>query len=221
MDKSSVHDVVLVGGSTRIPRVQSMIREFFDGKELFRSINPDEAVAYGAAIQACILSGGAVSGAVGDMVLLDVTPLSLGIEVNLNYTMSVVIPRNTAIPTKQTKRFTTLFDNQVTCTIKVYEGECASTKGNNLLGVFLLSGIPPAPRGVPVILVIFDIDVNGVMNVSAEERSTGRRNNIVIASRTGRLRKEEIERMVGEAEKRKGKGMAKLVERQALLALEA
>ncbi|RLN40962.1 hypothetical protein C2845_PM01G10960 [Panicum miliaceum] len=119
MDKSSVHDIVLVGGSTRIPRVQSVIREFFDGKELFRSINPDEAVAYGAAIQACILSGGAVSGAVGDMVLLDVTPLSLGVETN---------------------RFTTLFDNQVTCTIKVYEGECASTKGNNLLGAFVLSG---------------------------------------------------------------------------------
>jgi L1 cell adhesion molecule like protein len=216
MDKSSVHDVVLVGGSTRIPKVQHMIREFFDGKELFRCINPDEAVAYGAAIQACILTGGTVDGTVGDMVLLDVTPLSLGIEVSLHHVMSVVIPRNTAIPTKQTKVFTTMYDNQGTCAIKVYEGECGSTKENNLLGEFLLSGIAPAPRRVPVILVTFNIDVNGVMNVSAEDRCTGRKNSIVITSHTGRLRKEEIERMVREAEKRKG--MTKST--PAMLALE-
>ncbi|CAN6301368.1 unnamed protein product [Urochloa humidicola] len=145
MDKSSVHDVVLVGGSTRIPKVQNMIHEFFDGKELFRSINPDEAVAYGAAIQACILTGGTVSGAVGDMVLLDVTPLSFGIETGFDRTMSVVIPRNTAIPTKRMRTFTTLYDNQIGVTFKVYEGECTSTKGNNLLGQFVLSGIHPAP----------------------------------------------------------------------------
>ncbi|CAL4938764.1 unnamed protein product [Urochloa decumbens] len=221
MDKSSVHDVVLVGGSTRIPKVQSMIREFFDGREPFRSINPDEAVAYGAAIQACILTGGTVSGAVGDMVLLDVTPLSLGIEAGFDRTMAVVIPRNTAIPTKQTKPFTTLYDNQITVLFKVYEGECASTKDDNLLGEFVLSGIHPAPRGVPKFDVTFDIDMNGVMNVSAVDRSTGRKNNIIITSHTGRLRKEEIERMVREAEKHWGMRMTKsLKAKPAMLALE-
>ncbi|CAN6284731.1 unnamed protein product [Urochloa humidicola] len=216
MDKSSVHDVVLVGGSTRIPKVQNMIHEFFDGKELFRSINPDEAVAYGAAIQACILTGGTVSGAVGDMVLLDVTPLSLGIETGFDRTMSVVIPRNTAIPTKQTRTFTTLYDNQISVHFKVYEGECTSTKGNNLLGEFVLSGIHPAPRGVPKFDVTFDIDVNGIMNVSAVYRTTGRKNSIIITSHTGRLRKEEIERMVQEAEKHNE--MTKSI--KAMLALE-
>ncbi|CAN6295580.1 unnamed protein product [Urochloa humidicola] len=216
MDKSSVHDVVLVGGSTRIPKVQNMIHEFFDGKELFRSINPDEAVAYGAAIQACILTGGTVSGAVGDMVLLDVTPLSLGIETGFDRTMSVVIPRNTAIPTKQTRTFTTLYDNQISVLFKVYEGECTSTKGNNLLGEFVLSGIHPAPRGVPKFDVTFDIDVNGITNVSAVYRTTGRKNSIIITSHTGRLRKEEIERMVREAEKHNE--MTKSI--KAMLALE-
>ncbi|CAN6301373.1 unnamed protein product [Urochloa humidicola] len=208
VDKSSVHDVVLVGGSTRIPKVQSMLRDFFNGKELCRSINPDEAVAYGAAIQASVLSGETSDGMVGDMVLLDVTPLSLGIEVELDRTMSVVIPRNTAIPTTKKKEgFTTVFDNQTRVHIKVYEGEGTSTKDNNLLGEFLLTSILPAPMGVPCIDVTFDIDANGVLNVSAEDKTTRRRNNITITNHSGRLCTEEIERMALEVERYEGKGI--------------
>ncbi|GJN31049.1 hypothetical protein PR202_gb19403 [Eleusine coracana subsp. coracana] len=212
INKSSVHDVVLVGGSTRIPKVQSMLRDFFNGKELCRSINPDEAVAYGAAIHASVLSGETGDGMVGDMLLLDVTPLSLGIEVTtfgmntiIYGTMDVLIPRNTAIPIKKTKNFSTLYDNQSAVLLKVYEDESSSTKDNNLLGEFELSGIPPAPGGVPRINVTFDIDANGVLNVSAEDKTTGQKNNITITSHSGRLCTEEIERMVLEADRDKGK----------------
>ncbi|XP_066388999.1 heat shock 70 kDa protein 4-like [Miscanthus floridulus] len=201
MDKSSVHDVVLVGGSTRIPKVQSMLRDFFCGKELCRSINPDEAVAYGAAIQASILSGRTDDGRLVDMLLRDVTPLSLGIQTKGNFTMSVVIPRNTAIPIKKTAPFTTLYDNQTSVSFPVYEGESASTKDNNLLGKFRLTDVPPAPQGVPGFDVTFDIDANGVMKVSAEDRDTGRKNSITVVNHGGRLRKEEIARLVQEAEK--------------------
>ncbi|XP_066385566.1 heat shock cognate 70 kDa protein-like [Miscanthus floridulus] len=201
MNKSSVHDVVLVGGSTRIPKVQNMLREFFCGKELCRSINPDEAVAYGAAIQASILSGGTNDGRLVDMLLCDVTPLSLGIETRDDCTMSVVIPRNTAIPIKKTAPFTTLYDNQTAVSFRVYEGENASTKDNNLLGKFVLTDVPPAPQGVPGFDVTFDIDANGVMKVSAEDRDTGRKNSITIVNHGGRLRKEEIARLVPKAER--------------------
>ncbi|WVZ56463.1 hypothetical protein U9M48_006988 [Paspalum notatum var. saurae] len=188
MDRSNVHDVVLVGGSTRIPKVQSMLREFFCGKELCRSINPDEAVAYGAAIQAFILSGETDDGRLVDMLLREVTPLSLG--------KSVVIPRNTPIPTKKTTGIQTFYDNQTSVLFPVYEGESASTKYNHLLGKFTVSGVPPAPKGVEKFDVTFDIDVNGVLNVSAEHRTTGQKNNITITNHSGCLRKEEIERMV-------------------------
>jgi L1 cell adhesion molecule like protein len=199
VDRSSVHDVVLVGGSTRIPKVQSMLRDLFDGKEPCRSINPDEAVAYGAAIQASILSGETGDGMAGDMLLVDVTPLSLGIETGTCRAMSVLIPRNTAIPTRKEKVFTTYYDNQTRVRIQVYEGESASARDNHLLGKFVLSGIELAPRGVPKINVAFDIDANGIMDVSAEDKSTGTRNKITISNDKGRLSEHEIERMVQEA----------------------
>ncbi|KFZ16579.1 hypothetical protein V502_05016 [Pseudogymnoascus sp. VKM F-4520 (FW-2644)] len=202
LDKTKVHEIVLVGGSTRIPRIQKLITDYFNGKEPNKSINPDEAVAYGAAVQAAILSGDTSSKSTNEILLLDVAPLSLGIE-TAGGIMTPLIQRNTTIPTKKSEVFSTFSDNQPGVLIQVFEGERKRTKDNNLMGKFELTGIPPAPRGVPQIEVTFDLDANGIMNVSALEKGTGKTNKIVITNDKGRLSQEEIERMLSEAEKYK------------------
>ncbi|XP_042060127.1 heat shock cognate 70 kDa protein 2-like [Salvia splendens] len=202
MEKSSVHDVVLVGGSSRIPKVQQLLQNLFNGKELCNSINPDEAVAYGAAVLAAKLSGDG-NDTVQNLVVLDVTPLSLGVHCDGDI-MSVIIPRNTAIPARRTKGgFHTVKDNQTSVMIKVYEGERSRASDNNLLGQFNLEGIPAAPRGVAQINECFDIDVNGIMTVSAEVTGTGVKKSITITNDNGRLSKEVIENMIMDAKKYK------------------
>ncbi|RDW36450.1 heat shock protein 70, partial [Yarrowia lipolytica] len=207
IDKSKVNEVVLVGGSTRIPKVQKMLSDFFDGKALEKSINPDEAVAYGAAVQGAILTGQAVGEDTEDLLLLDVVPLSLGVAMEGNI-FAPVVPRNTTVPTLKRRTFTTVGDHQTTVQFPVYQGERVNCSENTLLGEFDLKNIPPMKAGEPVLEAIFEVDANGILKATAVEKSTGRSANITISNSVGKLSSEDIEKMISDAEKFKSQDEA-------------